>query len=327
MFNALFGSAVLLHCAKRFDDNGIKVSLAKQRWTQRVEANNIIKQSKCQHKLLHLFRINSRDGSTVRQRCCDNSTIKFIKKKERKKSLPARRWIILNDDKQYKQCAFNYTWMKIDRDNPQEWYSFREKEEEWLQGENYHRLGSAFFWRLRRWKAAFWFYLNMVDTERRESFGLGIWSQKPHKPPTFLCLSVSCSPPYFTLCFCPACLYLLEGFHASCHRENPSCTDVLPGLQFLAFAWSSSHPLQDHRPWWRVVEAPFGSFSFDMGLLSPDTPLSLLFLPLPLSSWVLLWNKESCQEGESIIALAQGATFNVSTQMEKRAQHNKSAVM
>lgn len=102
MFNALFGSAAPLHCAKflkRFDDNRMKVSLPKQRWTwlerggkQRHE------ESKCQHKMLHQFRINSSDGSTVRQRCCNNNTIKW-------KSLPATQWIILIDDQQYKQWA------------------------------------------------------------------------------------------------------------------------------------------------------------------------------------------------------------------------------
>lgn len=160
----------------------------------------------------------------------------------------------------------------------------------------------------------------LVSRERKFWFQY-VESKASHTPHFSQFLPVFLFPLYFSLCPRLACLYLLEG----------CMLHVIEGTQLhRCVAWLAvfsicleQPPLQDHRPWWRAVEAPFGSFSFDMGLLSPDIPPS----PSPLSSWVLLWNKESCQEGESIIALARGATFNVSTQMEKRAQHNKSTVM
>lgn len=72
-------------------------------------------------------------------------------------------------------------------------------------------------------------------------------------------------------------------------------------------------PLQDHQAWWRAVDDPFGSSSFDMGLLSPDrfpsTTSTLLIPSAPLKQGKL-------PGGESIIALAQSATFNVRAQME-----------
>lgn len=54
-------------------------------------------------------------------------------------------------------------------------------------------------------------------------------------------------------------------------QREPGCTDVLPGLQFFSYCLEQP-PLQDHRPWWRAVEASFGSFSFDTGLSVPRHP-------------------------------------------------------
>lgn len=176
------------------------------------------------------------------------------------------------------------------------------------------------------WRAAFWF-----SAQRGWSWGgekvlavvCGVRSLTSPRVPLFsvsdwLILSFPCVFLSLSLTHMPQ---LAGGFVCFITWCKPSCTDVLPGLQFLAFAWSGL-PLQDHQPWWR---GSIWQLLIRHGAPVPRHPPS--HLPLPLSSWVLLWNKGSCQEGESIIALAQGATFNVSAQMEKRAQHYKSTVM
>lgn len=85
MFNALF-------------DDPLQYIFEEIWWQQNesVTCKHIL--SKCQRKLLNQFRINSSDGATRTQSCCDNNTIKWA-------SLPARRWIISVADQQYKQWA------------------------------------------------------------------------------------------------------------------------------------------------------------------------------------------------------------------------------
>lgn len=186
----------------------------------------------------------------------------------------------------------------------------------------------AFLWRFHHWWAVFGCCPTWSTPRRRESFGFSILSEKPCitsillcfclnltvSLSIFLCISLSVPDSHICICWRVCMLHAIEG--TQLHR----CVAWLAVFSICL----KQPPLQDHRPWWRAVEAPFGSFLFDMGFLSLDISHPLL---LPLSSWVLLWNKGSCQEGESIIALAQGATFNVSAQMEKRAQHIKSRVM
>lgn len=92
------------------------------------------------------------------------------------------------------------------------------------------------------------------------------------------------------------CSYLLEGLCAWCHSGTSAAQMGCLVRSFFCFFLTirlEQPPLQDHRAWWRAVDDPFGSSSFDMGLLSPDT----FPPPPPFSSQVLLWNKGSCQEG------------------------------
>ncbi len=200
----------------------------------------------------------------------------------------------------------------MDRDKPRELYSWRETRRMIAKGELPWRFALPSFG-ASPLEGCFWFQLSVVDAggERKfSSFSVCLWL-----PPSLFSLCVLFVPDsHASICWRVCMLHAIEG--TQLHR----CV-AWPAVFSICL---EQPPLQDHRPWWRAVEAPFGSFSFDMGLQSPDIFSSL---PPPLSSWVLLWNKESCQEGESIIALAQGATFNVGAQMEKRAQHNKSAVM
>lgn len=111
------------------------------------------------------------------------------------------------------------------------------------------------------------------------------------------------------------CFYLLEGLFAWCHSGTSAAQMgclVCRGFFFSTICLEQP-PLQDHQAWWRAVDDPFGSSSFDMGLLSPDTfpstTATLLIPSAPLKQGKL-------PGGESIIALAQSATFNVRAQME-----------
>lgn len=137
-----------------------------------------------------------------------------------------------------------------------------------------------------------------------------VWS---HKLPAFSFCSLSGKKrfPWFM------CSYLLEGLCAWCHSGTSAAQMgcLVHSLFFFLFFLTirpEQPPLQDHQAWWRAVDDPFGSSSFDMGLLSPDispTTTTLLIPSAPLKQGKL-------PGGESIIALAQSATFNVRAQME-----------
>lgn len=177
----------------------------------------------------------------------------------------------------------------------------------------------AFRWRLLHWRAAFGF--------RGEKVLVSVFEVRSLTYPPLSSVSVClCFPSVFLSLSLPRMPLLAGGFVCFMPQREPSCTDVLPGLQFLAFAWSSRPSRTtgpDEELWKLHLAASHSAASHSTWGFCPQTSPPL---PPPPSSWVLLWNKGSCQEGESIIALAQGATFNVSAQMEKRAQHNKSEV-
>lgn len=106
--------------------------------------------------------------------------------------------------------------------------------------------------------------------------------------------------------------YLLEGLCAWCHSGTSAAQ---MGCLVVSFFYHSPGASTAPGPpaWWRAVDDPFGSSSFDMGLLSPDTfpstTTTLLIPSAPLKQGKL-------PGGESIIALAQSTTFNVRAQME-----------
>lgn len=114
------------------------------------------------------------------------------------------------------------------------------------------------------------------------------------------------------------CFDLLEGLCAWCHSGTSAAQMGCLVRSFVLFFYHrlEQPPLQDHQAWWRAVDDPFGSSPFDMGLLSLDTiptttttTTTLLITSAPLKQGKL-------PEGESIIALAQSATFNIRAQME-----------
>lgn len=107
--------------------------------------------------------------------------------------------------------------------------------------------------------------------------------------------------------------YLLEGLCAWCHSGTSAAQMGCLVVSFFTIGLEHP-PLQDHQAWWRAVDDPFGSSSFDMGLLSPDTFPSTTTTTLLIPSAPLKQGK--LPGGESIIALAQSATFNVRAQME-----------
>lgn len=117
--------------------------------------------------------------------------------------------------------------------------------------------------------------------------------------------------PWFT------CFYLPEGRYAWCHSGTSAAQMGCLVVSFFLTIRLEHPPLQDHQAWWRAADDSFGSFSFDMGLLSPDTfpstststTTTLLIPSAPLKQGKL-------PGGESIIALAQSTTFNVRAQME-----------
>lgn len=93
----------------------------------------------------------------------------------------------------------------------------------------------------------------MVSAHRGRCWFQFLESEATHTPPPPLCvcLSLTSSLSGLPLCFslCPlTCMPLLAGgFVCIMPWREPSCTDVLPGLQFLAFAWSS-HPSRTTGP-------------------------------------------------------------------------------
>lgn len=126
--------------------------------------------------------------------------------------------------------------MKIDRDKPCEWYSWRETRRMIAEGELPWRFALHSLAPLPL-ECCFWF-------QGRESFAFSIWSQKSHIHPTFLCLCFLSAFLSLSLTRMPL---LAGGFICFMPQREPSCTDVLPGLQFLAFAWSS-HPSRTTGP-------------------------------------------------------------------------------
>lgn len=103
--------------------------------------------------------------------------------------------------------------------------------------------------------------------------------------------------------------------------EGPSCTDVLPARR--VFAWSS-HPFRTAGPDEELeklhLAASDSRWAFCPQTANPPFPLSLILT-------VLLKTRETARKRNPSWCLAQGVTFNVGAQMEKRARHGKSAVM
>lgn len=187
--------------------------------------------------------------------------------------------------------------MKIDRDTPCELYSWYETRR--IIAERFVVFCLAFLRRL--WRAAFGFRSVWLMLRGGESLGFSISSQKLHMPSTFLCFWLA--PSQFPLWISPLSVFFFFVYdpHSSCWwlcmLHAAAGTQLHRSVAQLAVFRTclEQPPLQDHRPWWRAAEPSFGSFPFDMGLLSPDTPTT----PSPplLSSRVFLWNKGKLPEG------------------------------
>lgn len=70
--------------------------------------------------------------------------------------------------------------------------------------------------------------------------------------------------------------------------EGPQLHRCVPYLQGVLSLCLEQPPLQDCWPWWRAGEAPFGSFSFEVGVFVPrqPTPPSHCLL-----SWLFFWKQ------------------------------------
>lgn len=87
----------------------------------------------------------------------------------------------------------------------------------------------AFRWRLLHWRAAFGF--------RGEKVLVSVFEVRSLTYPPLSSVSVClCFPSVFLSLSLPRMPLLAGGFVCFMPQREPSCTDVLPGLQFLAFA-------------------------------------------------------------------------------------------
>lgn len=116
-----------------------------------------------------------------------------------------------------------------------------ERQEERLQRENYHGDLPCIPLASSPLEGCFWFQLNMVDAEGEGKFWLQCLESEASQTHCFsLFLSVTlCFPSVFLSLSLTRMPLLAGGFVCFMPQREPSCTDVLPGLQFLAFAWSS----------------------------------------------------------------------------------------
>lgn len=171
---------------------------------------------------------------------------------------------------------------------------------------------------------AFWFHFSVVDAGgvRKKLLVLESGVRSHTYPPGLssvpVCFSLSCF-----LCPWLKRFYLLRGFRAREGTQLHRCAAWLAFLFFFLHMPGAANPPGPPA----LMKSCRGSIWQLLIRHGVSVPRRLTPSPLSLILSVSLWNKGSCQEGESIIALARGATFNVSTQMEKRAQHNKSATM
>lgn len=137
-------------------------------------------------------------------------------------------------------------------------------------------------------EGCFWFQVSVVDAEGGESLGFSISSQKLHMPSTFLCFWLTQSQ--FPLWISPlSFFFFVYDPHSSCwwlcmlhaaagtqlHRSVAQLTVFRTCLE--------QPPLQDHRPWWRAADPPFGSYStWSFCPQTPRLPPPSLILSVPL---------------------------------------------
>lgn len=129
----------------------------------------------------------------------------------------------------------------------------------------------AFRWRLLHWRAAFGF--------RGEKVLVSVFEVRSLTYPPLSSVSVClCFPSVFLSLSLPRMPLLAGGFVCFMPQREPSCTDVLPGLQFLAFAWSSPPSRTtgpDEELWKLHLAASYSTWGF-----CPQTSPPL-HLPLP----------------------------------------------
>lgn len=133
----------------------------------------------------------------------------------------------------------------------------------------------VFLWRLRPRRAAFVFYPTWSTRGGEKVLVSVSWVRSHTYPATFLCFCLSLTGSLSVF----LCISLLVSDSHACTCWRVWMLHAIERTQLhRCVAWLAvfsiclkQPPLQDHRPWWRAVESPFGSFLFDMGLLSPDT--------------------------------------------------------
>lgn len=175
--------------------------------------------------------------------------------------------------------------MKIDRDTPCELYSWYETRR--IIAERFVVFCLAFLRRL--WRAAFGFR-SVWWMLRGERVGFSISSQKLHMPSTFLCFRLA--PSQFPLWISPLSFFFfffVYDPHSSCWwlcmLHAAAGTQLHRSVAQLAVFRTclEQPPLQDHRPWWRAAEPPFGSYStWGFCPQTPRPPPPSLILSVPL---------------------------------------------
>lgn len=132
-------------------------------------------------------------------------------------------------------------------------------------------------------EGCFWFQLGVVDAEGGEKVSVSVSGIGSHTHtlnfPLFLTNSISVSPLNFSF-LSVIHILLADGFACFVPQREPSCTDVLPGLQFLELAWSS-HPSRTSGPDEELQRLHLAA-SYSTWGFCPQTPRPPP-LPLPFS--------------------------------------------